>query len=167
MAPGRSGCLRLIGCYLFARGPAQEYYLCLSVVSLGYMRFPECARFTKPRPYRTPTSSRERRAPAGPNRSPTKYTYLFFFSNLLANLSVPKWRPSGRIPGVACLRLIENPSSILVSPPFSRAVARSSSQPTTTLHLASRAGHSAALLCQHSARCQSLKREEAAQREHR
>ena len=110
---------------------------------------------------------RERRAPAGPNRSPTKYTYLFFFSNLLANLSVPKWRPSGRIPGVACLRLIENPSSILVSPPFSRAVARSSSQPTTTLHLASRAGHSAALLCQHSARCQSLKREEAAQREHR
>ncbi len=53
--------------------------------------------------YRTPTSSRERRAPAGPNRSPTKYTYLFFFSNLLANLSVPKWRPSGRIPGVACL----------------------------------------------------------------
>ena len=117
--------------------------------------------------YRTPTSSRERRAPAGPNRSPTKYTYLFFFSNLLANLSVPKWRPSGRIPGVACLRLIENPSSILVSPPFSRAVARSSSQPTTTLHLASRAGHSAALLCQHSARCQSLKREEAAQREHR
>ena len=117
--------------------------------------------------YRTPTSSRERRAPAGPNRSPTKYTYLFFFSNLLANLSVPKWRPSGRIPRVACLRLIENPSSILVSPPFSRAVARSSSQPTTTLHLASRAGHSAALLCQHSARCQSLKREEAAQREHR
>ena len=68
--------------------------------------------------YRTPTSSRERRAPAGPNRSPTKYTYLFFFSNLLANLSVPKWRPSGRIPGVACLRLIENPSSILVSAPF-------------------------------------------------
>ena len=65
--------------------------------------------------YRTPTSSRERRAPAGPNRSPTKYTYLFFFSNLLADLSVPKWRPSGRIPGVACLRLIENPSSILVS----------------------------------------------------
>ena len=50
MAPGLSGCLRLIGCYLFARGPAQEYYLCLSVVSLGYMRFPECARFTKPRP---------------------------------------------------------------------------------------------------------------------
>ena len=61
--------------------------------------------------YRTPTSSRERRAPAGPNRSPTKYTYLFFFSNLLADLSVPKWRPSGRIPGVACLRVIENPSS--------------------------------------------------------
>ena len=72
--------------------------------------------------YRTPTSSRERRAPAGPNRSPTKYTYLFFFSNLLANLSVPKWRPSGRIPGVACLRLIENPSSILVSPPFNMRV---------------------------------------------
>ena len=71
--------------------------------------------------YRTPTSSRERRAPAGPNRSPTKYTYLFFFSNLLANLSVPKWRPSGRIPGIARARVIENPSSILVSPPCSSA----------------------------------------------
>ena len=71
--------------------------------------------------YRTPTSSRERRAPAGPNRSPTKYTYLFFFSNLLATRSVPKRRPSGRIPGTACARLIENPSSILVSAPLNIA----------------------------------------------
>ena len=78
--------------------------------------------------YRTPTSSRERRAPAGPNRSPTKYTYLFFFSNLLANLSVPKWRPSGRIPGVARLRLIENPSSIgFWCPPPSVGLSLSSS----------------------------------------
>ena len=60
----------------------------------------------------------ENPSPMKNHRSPTKYTYLLCFSNLLANLSVPKRRPSGRIPGTACARLIENPSSILVSPPF-------------------------------------------------
>ena len=60
----------------------------------------------------------ENPSPMKNHRSPTKYTYLLCFSNLLANLSVPKRRPSGRIPGIARARVIENPSSILVSPPF-------------------------------------------------
>ena len=48
------------------------------------------------------------------------HTCDFGVSNLLPNLSAPKRRPSGRIPGVTRLRVIENPSSILVSPPLRR-----------------------------------------------